>query len=164
MLNKAREKTRGYPRALEALYAILSVDRYTTLEELLELSLPDEVVQKLVGEAFNRLDPSAQKVMQALAVYNRPVSPAAIDYLLQPHLPSIDSALVLNRLVNMHFARREAGRYYLHPADKEYAFSIIPEKDLTTKTDKGTAKRKPKRILCAILRSACFAVNCLYPT
>ena len=129
LLNKAREKTRGYPRALEALYAILSVDRYTTLEELLELSLPDEVVQKLVGEAFNRLDPSAQKVMQALAVYNRPVSPAAIDYLLQPHLPSIDSALALNRLVNMHFARREAGRYYLHPADKEYAFSLIENRE-----------------------------------
>jgi len=90
-LNRARIKTRGFPRALEALYAILSVDRYTTLEELLEISLPDEVVQKLVGEAFNRLDPSAQKVMQALAVYNRPISPAAIDYLLQPHLPSIDS-------------------------------------------------------------------------
>src|SRR3990172_2023264 len=126
LLNKAREKTRGYPRALEALYAILSVDRYTTLEELLEISLPDEVVQKLVGEAFNRLDPSAQKVMQALAVYNRPVSPAAIDYLLQPHLPGIDSAPALNRLVNMHFARREAGRYYLHPVDKEYAFGIIP--------------------------------------
>lgn len=142
LLNKAREKTRGYPRALEALYAILSVDRYTTLEELLEISLPDEVVQKLVGEAFNRLDPSAQKVMQALAVYNRPVSPAAIDYLLQPHLPSIDSALVLNRLVNMHFARREAGRYYLHPADKEYAFSIIPEKDLTTKDTKVTKENQ----------------------
>ena len=126
LLNKAREKTRGYPRALEALYAILSVDRYTTLEEVLEITLPKEVVEKLVGEAFNRLDSIAQKVMQALAVYNRPVSPAAIDYLLQPHLPSIDSALVLNRLVNMHFARREAGRYYLHPADKEYAFSIIP--------------------------------------
>jgi tetratricopeptide (TPR) repeat protein len=142
LLNKAREKTRGYPRALEALYAILSVDRYTTLEELLELSLPDEVVQKLVGEAFNRLDPSAQKVMQALAVYNRPVSPAAIDYLLQPHLPSIDSALALNRLVSMHFARREAGRYYLHPADKEYAFSIIPEKDLTTKGTKVTKEEQ----------------------
>jgi len=125
------------------LYAILSVDRYTTLEELLEIKLPDEVVQKLVGEAFNRLDPSAQKVMQALAVYNRPVSPAAIDYLLQPHLPSIDSALVLNRLVNMHFARREGGRYYLHPADKEYAFSIIPEKDLTTKD----TKKKQENVL-----------------
>ncbi len=131
LLNKARKKTRGYPRALEALYAILSVDRYTTLEELLEIKLPKEVVEKLVGEAFNRLDPSAQKVMQALAVYNRPVSPAAIDYLLQPHLPSIDSALALNRLVNMHFARREAGRYYLHPADREYALSIIPDGEKT---------------------------------
>jgi len=148
LLNKAREKTRGYPRALEALYAILSVDRYTTLEELLEISLPDEVVQKLVGEAFNRLDPNAQKVMQALAVYNRPVSPAAIDYLLQPHLPSIDSALVLNRLVNMHFARREAGRYYLHPADKEYAFSIIPvEKDLTTKVTKDTEEPEEAEVI-----------------
>jgi hypothetical protein len=138
LLNEAREKTRGYPRALEALYAILSVDRYTTLEELLELSLPDEVVQKLVGEAFNRLDPSAQKVMQALAVYNQPISPAAIDYLLQPHLPSIDSALVLNRLVNMHFARREAGLYYLHPVDRAYAFDVIPvEKSFTSKTTKG---------------------------
>jgi len=160
LLNKAREKTRGYPRALEALYAILSVDRYTTLEELLEISLPDEVVQKLVGEAFNRLDPSAQKVMQALAVYNRPVSPAAIDYLLQPHLPSIDSALVLNRLVNMHFARREAGRYYLHPADKEYAFSIIPEKDLTTtpkereQADTKVTKESEEKALAEKIKSA----------
>ncbi|RJP53733.1 MAG: TIR domain-containing protein [Anaerolineaceae bacterium] len=139
LLKVAREMTRGYPRALEALYAILSVDRYTTLEELLELSLPDEVVQKLVGEAFNRLDPSAQKVMQALAVYNRPVSPAAIDYLLQPHLPSIDSALVLHRLVNMHFARRDAGKYYLHSADSEYALSTIPEgfADDKLRTSKG---------------------------
>src|SRR5258706_12119122 len=31
----------------------------------------------------------------------------------------------------MPLARREAGRYYLHPADKEYAFSIIPEGEKT---------------------------------
>jgi tetratricopeptide (TPR) repeat protein len=154
LLNKAREKTRGYPRALEALYAILSVDRYTTLEELLKLELPKEVVEKLVGEAFSRLDTTAQKVMQSLAMYNRPVSPAAIDYLLQPHLPSIDSALVLNRLVNMHFARREAGKYYLHPADREYALSTIPEIEkedaftqhdlLTRAADYFAAARKPR--------------------
>ncbi|MBI5965644.1 MAG: tetratricopeptide repeat protein, partial [Chloroflexi bacterium] len=117
--------------------------------------LPDEVVQKLVGEAFNRLDPSAQKVMQALAVYNRPVSPAAIDYLLQPHLPSIDSALVLNRLVNIHFARREAGRYHLHPADKEYAFSIIPvEKDLTTKVTKENQEESSRSLRASRLTNA----------
>jgi tetratricopeptide (TPR) repeat protein len=84
-------------------------------------------VEVLVGEAFSRLDPAAEKVMQALAVYARPVTPAAVDYLLQPHLPGVNSAPIANRLVNMHFARREAGRYYLHPVDRAYAFARIPE-------------------------------------
>jgi tetratricopeptide (TPR) repeat protein len=89
-------------------------------------------VEKLVGEAFNRLDQTAEKVMQALAIYNRQVGPAAVDFLLQPYLPSIDSALVLNRLVNMHFARRDSGKYYLHTADREYALSTIPETQADT--------------------------------
>jgi tetratricopeptide (TPR) repeat protein len=88
--------------------------------------LPENVVRDLVGEAFSRLDPAAQQVMQALAVYGHPVTGAALDYLLQPHLPGIDSAPVLKRLVNMHFARREKGHYYLHPVDRTYALSRIP--------------------------------------
>lgn len=129
LLAEARERTRGYPRALEALFAILSADRDTTLPELLSDTahmLPDNVVKDLVGEAFSRLDPAAQQVMQALAVYNRPVTPAAADYLLQPYVPSVNSAPVLNRLVNMQFARKETGRYYLHPVDRAYAFTRIP--------------------------------------
>ena len=119
----ARERTRGFPRALEALFAILSADRDTTLEEILAGSLPENVTEALVGEAFSRLDPTQQRVMQALAVYGRPVPSAAVDYLLQPHQPGVDSAPVLSRLVNMHFARKEAGRFYLHPVDREYALA-----------------------------------------
>jgi hypothetical protein len=114
LLDEARQRTRGYPRALEALFAILSADRHTSLREVLqgtERLLPDNVVEALVGEAFNRLDLTGQKVMQALAAYARPVTPAAVDYLLQPYLSGVNSALVLNRLVNMHFVRREASRY-----------------------------------------------------
>jgi hypothetical protein len=37
------------------------------------------VVEALVGEAFNRLDVTAERVMEALAAYARPVTPAAID-------------------------------------------------------------------------------------
>jgi tetratricopeptide (TPR) repeat protein len=130
LLDRARRRTRGFPRALEALYAILAADRETTLVDLLEddgAPLPDNVVEALVGEAFSRLDPLAQRVMEALAVYNRPVSPAAVDYLLQPFRPGIDSAPVLGRLVNMHFVHTESGRYYLHPADQEYAFARMPD-------------------------------------
>ena len=126
LLDKARRHTRGFPRALEALFAILSADRYTSLEEILLTAMPDNVVEALVGQAYSRLDSTGQQVMQALAVYDRPISPAAIDYLLQPYQPTIDSTPILNRLVNMHFVRREAGCYYLHSVDRDYAFEQIP--------------------------------------
>ncbi len=145
LLAEARFRTRGFPRALEALFAILSADRDTTLREILENAanrsavfqtaphsgalLPENVVRDLVGEAFDRLDSVATKVMQALAIYHRPVTPTAVDYLLQPFVTGVNSAPVLSRLVNMHFVRKEAGRYYLHPMDREYALSRVPHGD-----------------------------------
>ena len=111
LLAEARERTRGYPRALEALFAILAADRDTTLQEVLsdaERLLPENVVQALVGEAFSRLDALAQQVMQALAVYSYPVPATALDYLLQPYLPGVDSAPALIRLVN-HAVRPPRG-------------------------------------------------------
>ena len=82
-LNAAREATRGYPRALEAIVGILRTDRATTLPEvLLELQQlqpkAENVVQVLVGEAFNRLDAAAQEMIQALAVYGAPVPAVAV--------------------------------------------------------------------------------------
>ena len=129
LLATARERTQGYPRALEALAAILATDRSTTLEEVLadtKRLLPEQVVEALVGEAFSRLDPLAQQVMQALAALAAPVPEAAVDYVLQPHVPGVDSAPVLRRLVNMRFARREAGRFHLHQVDRSYAMERIP--------------------------------------
>jgi tetratricopeptide (TPR) repeat protein len=123
------DRTRGFPRALEALTAILAADRDTSLPGLLaaaENVLPGQIVQVLVGEAFERLDPLGRQVMQALAVYAVPVPPVAVDYLLQPIEPAIDSGLVLSRLVNMHFVRGDGGRYYLHQVDRDYAVSTIP--------------------------------------
>ncbi len=129
LLDEARRRTQGYPRALEALYAILSADRYTTLQEILgdtRQLLPENVVEALVGEAFNRLDTAAERVMQALAIFGRPATPAAVDFLLKPHAPGQDSTAVLNRLVVMHFASKDKNRYYVHPVDRAYAFRRIP--------------------------------------
>ncbi len=142
LLKGAYERTRGFPKALEALFQILASDRYSILEELLDMPTPENVVEALVGEAFNRLDSSAQKVMQALAVYNRPVAPTAVDYVLAPHLPAMDSAPILQRLANMHFARKESGRFYLHPVDREFAFGLVPADDSTAKDAKGAKKSK----------------------
>ena len=128
LLTRARDRTRGYPRALEALAAILAADRDTTPSELLTETarVPDNVVDALVGEAFNRLDSLAQLVIQALAVYPGPVPPVAVDYLLQPYRATIDAAPVLTRLVNMQLVRCDVGRYYLHQVDRDYALHRIP--------------------------------------
>ncbi|MBV9821203.1 MAG: tetratricopeptide repeat protein, partial [Actinobacteria bacterium] len=127
-LTAAAALTRGFPRALEALVAILAAGD-TSLPELLaraEGVVPDRIVEVLVADAYRQLDLLAQHVMQALAIYQAPVPPVAVDYLLQPFHPAIDSALILSRLVNMHFAQREAGRYYLHPVDRDFAISQLP--------------------------------------
>jgi tetratricopeptide (TPR) repeat protein len=131
-LAEAREATRGFPRALEAVVGILRTDRSTNLRGLLQElrqlgSRAEDVVRDLVGEAFNRLDPRAQEVMQALAVYGSLVPAVAVDYLLQPYHIGIDSSKTLGRLVNMRFVRGEAGRYYLHQVDRDYALSRVPQ-------------------------------------
>lgn len=129
VLAEVRERTRGYPRALEAFCAILAVDRDLTLADLLKDTarlLPDHVVHELVGEAFCRLDPAAQEVMQALAVYGQPVPAVAVDFLLQPYRQGVNARPVLGRLVGMQFVRKEGDRYYLHPTDRAYALSRVP--------------------------------------
>lgn len=143
LLSKAREQTHGYPRALEALFGILASDREASLADLLDETKnlrPENVVQVLVAEAFSRLDRDGQQVIQALAIYGSPVPSTAVDYLLQPYVLGIDSAPVITRLVNMQLVRKEAGRYYLDPVDRNYALTQIPAGELV---DRGAVDEPP---------------------
>ncbi len=129
LLDGLRRHTRGVPRALEAVKAILDGDRTLTPGDLLDHTrqLPeDQVVQVLVGEAYELLDPSAQQVMQALSVYPAPVSAVGVDFLLRPVNPTTDAAPILTRLVRRQLARFQDRHYYLHPIDRDYARSQLP--------------------------------------
>jgi tetratricopeptide (TPR) repeat protein len=141
LLGQVRQATLGYPRALEAFYSIICVDRYSSPEELIAEGIPETVVEKYVGEAFSRLDSKSQKIMQVLAIYNRPVSYAAADFVLQFHALGVNSAQLLERLVSMHFIRRETKRYFLHPADREYALSRIPVGNYDQRIGQGARAR-----------------------
>jgi tetratricopeptide (TPR) repeat protein len=130
VLHRAVGRACGYPRALEALFMTLAADHATSLEDLLNTSahyLPSNVVEKLVGEAFSRLDQQHQQVTQALAILGQPVVAGAVDFVLAPWNPATDAAPALGRLVNMHFVRVQAGRHSLHPVDREYALGRIPD-------------------------------------
>src|SRR3712207_3282009 len=110
LLEEVCQRTLGIPRALEALYPILC-DGSTTLREILDeirSVRANTVTEALVGEAFRRLDPAAQRVTQALAVYRHPVRREAVDYLLEPFQPGADNRARLRRLVSTYIVRREA--------------------------------------------------------
>src|SRR4029077_11226529 len=126
------QRTRGFPRALEAVKAILDGDETLTPRDLLDRTghLPeDQVVQVLVGEAYELLDAAARQVMQALAVYPAPVSAVGVDFLLRPVSPTTDAAPILTRLVRRQLVRFQDGHYHLHPVDRDYARSRLPAGD-----------------------------------
>jgi hypothetical protein len=130
VLDEIRRRTQGIPRALEAFYAILSADRYTTVSDVLADAgriLPDSVVEELVAQAYHRLDAPAQRVFQALAIYGQPVIGEAVDFLLQPFGPASASEPVLRRLVGMFLVRHDARHFFLHPVDAAFALTQISE-------------------------------------
>lgn len=128
LLDDLRRHTRGFPRALEAVKAILDGDHTLTPQDLLDRTghLPeDQVVQVLVGDAYDLLDEPAQRVMQALSVHPAPVPKVGVDFLLQAVSPTTDAAPILARLVRRQLVRFQGRRYYLHPVDRDYARSQL---------------------------------------
>jgi tetratricopeptide (TPR) repeat protein len=129
LLDRVCEHTRGFPRALEAVKAILDADPSLTPRDLLERTgdLPeDQVVEELVGEAYRLLDSPAQQIMQALSVFPVPVTAIGVDYLLQPVNPTTNAAPVLTRLLRRQLVRFQDGHHYLHPIDRDYARAQLP--------------------------------------
>ena len=129
LLDGLRRHTRGFPRALEAVKAILDGDATLTPQDLLDRTryLPeDRVMQVLVGEAYEQLDAPARQVMQALSVYPAPVSAVGVDFLLQPVNPTTNAAPILTRLVRRQLARFQGLHYSVHPLDREYARGQLP--------------------------------------
>jgi tetratricopeptide (TPR) repeat protein len=130
-LRRAAQLTRGIPRALEILAGILHRDPTASLPRLLadEATFGAEVVERLVAEGYRRLREDERRIMEALAVFDRPADETAIGYLLYPWFPGLDVRAGLRRLVSGYFVsvNRVTGEYSLHPLDREYAYRQIPD-------------------------------------
>jgi tetratricopeptide (TPR) repeat protein len=130
-LGRAARSTKGIPRALEILAGILHRDPTASLNEILEDDAPfgEEVVEMLVAEGYQRLDEEERRVIEALAVFDRPVAEKAISYILHPWFPDLDVRTSLRRLVNSYFVSvtRATREYSLHPLDREYAYQRLSD-------------------------------------
>jgi tetratricopeptide (TPR) repeat protein len=124
----------GVPRALEVIVGTLANDPFATLDEVMQTFYEQEdVVEALIKENYKRLDQDARRVIEALAVFRRPVPPLAVDYLLEPFAPGLDVPGVVRRLTrtNIVSVNRTAKTVTLHPIDQDYAYSQLPDETQT---------------------------------
>lgn len=152
-LTEAVKVVHGVPRALEVLVSILANDPFATLAEVLDRFYEQQdVARALIEENYKRIDSSARRVIEALAVFKRPVPPLAVDYLLEPFVPGLDVPGIIRRLTRTNIVRvdRAAKLVTLHPIDQDYAYSQLPEE----KTGESAYTRQALE-----RRAACYYVQ-----
>jgi len=131
-LKELAQKVYGVPMALRSLASFLKTNRRLGIETLLEDETRFEDfrrhdyktgLRKLIQEQYNILPDEARLALQVLAVFNAPVRPVAVQYLL----PKLDAEAVLDALAfNYFLAQENQDLFELHPAVQELAYEQIP--------------------------------------
>lgn len=113
---RLRELTDGSPRALELAYGVLATGdlSFTRLLAFMARRDGETTVVRLLAHAYERLSLRERRVLQALAVYGRPVPPSAVDHLV----PDVDSHAVLLQLRKLRLAQSD-GESFSVPATEE---------------------------------------------
>lgn len=123
-------KTGGYPRALEAVAGLLLEDPLLTPQTLMEdpAVLGGEITS-LRAQAMTRLPNEAVRVMQALAIFGKPVNQAAVEFLLAPHMNTAGLRPILARLVRGYFAtfNKATSQFSLPAMDCTFCYAAIPQ-------------------------------------
>jgi tetratricopeptide (TPR) repeat protein len=132
LLDRAYALTNGHPRALELLYGNLTLpdSRYASLEQLLDAATivpSDKVLDFLVSQMFQDLDPLAWNIVQALAVYNQPVSRGAVRDLLEPYIANRPIESAIQRLLRARLIRQGGELLSLFAPDAKRVFELIPQ-------------------------------------
>jgi tetratricopeptide (TPR) repeat protein len=133
-LAQAVSLVHGVPRALEVMAGILANDPFASLTDVLyQFYEQEDVVQMLIEENYKRMDDNARRVIEALAVFRRPVPPLAVDYLLEPFAPGLDVPGIIRRLTraNIVSVDRATKTATLHPIDQDYVYRQLPEESET---------------------------------
>jgi DNA-binding CsgD family transcriptional regulator/tetratricopeptide (TPR) repeat protein len=134
-LNLVVEQLGRFPRALEALAGMLLEDPILRLDDLLKnlASTQNEISDVVVQQALARLEVNSMRVLQALAIYNQPVSFDALSFLVSPFIGEATLRQVVRRLLHACFVKsnRDVQQFGLHPIDQAYCYDGIPRGSLT---------------------------------
>jgi hypothetical protein len=121
-------RVHGVPRALEVAKSLLAHNPNLNPDDVAKGFYSfNQVVERVVEENYRRLDADSRRVLEAAAVFRRPVPPAALAFLLEPFVSHVDVLGVTARLARAHALTidRVAKTVSLHPIDSDYAYSSL---------------------------------------
>jgi tetratricopeptide (TPR) repeat protein len=108
--------TEGHTRDVELIFAALTIDPGRPLQSLLDsLAKPGILREHLLDHIMANLHAPEAAVVRALAVFGRPVEPAAVHDVLRGHVPNEDADNALGRLTEARLIRLDGARRYLPP-------------------------------------------------
>ena len=123
-LREVARRCHGIPQTLETLVGTLRQRRTWTLARLLgDDAAFTHLTEHPARELYESLSSEERFVMQVLAVYDRPVPAAAVQYLL----PGLSVDDILDTLVSHYVVSYDQGHFSLHPLDHHYAYRQIPD-------------------------------------
>jgi glycosyltransferase involved in cell wall biosynthesis/tetratricopeptide (TPR) repeat protein len=134
-LNRLLGMSAGHPRALELIAGTLR-SRPAETDRMISLLQEDsgEPAARLFAYLFDKLELDERRVVQALAVFSRPVSPDAVTYLLKEVTATLRTEVVLRSLRDRFLIHSYGDRYYLPSAD-----SLLALASLLTTADAGSS-------------------------
>jgi tetratricopeptide (TPR) repeat protein len=146
-LARAVTVVRGMPRALEVIAGILAVNPDVRLADVTQnFYRREDVMDALTEENYRRMSAAERRVLEALAVFARPVQQVAVDYLLAPFEPGLEVSAIVRSLARTHMVviDRDHGTHSLHPIDQEYLYSRLTDdatKELGAYTRRALERR-----------------------
>jgi glycosyltransferase involved in cell wall biosynthesis/tetratricopeptide (TPR) repeat protein len=122
--------TGGLPRSMELVAGLLTTNRSQTVDRVADLlDDADDGPRTLFTEIFGRLDLEERRVLQALAVFVRPVSAEAVKFLLAEVHPTLRSVASLEWLRRTRVVHSYGDRYYLPGQQADVALSTLPTEE-----------------------------------
>lgn len=121
----------GHPRSLEVAAGLLRTSTLSiddVVDHLGTARGTEGVTETLLRLVLDELPRTERRVLQALAVYGRPVPMDAVDNLLAG-LVQRDSRRPLHRLTQRYLVRQRGGDFYLPPVpDGEFFLRTLPDR------------------------------------
>lgn len=127
-LARAVERLHGMPRALEVLAGIKKDKRFRSLDSILDGFYQEELVDELIREGYQRLEPGERQIVDALAVLGRPAPEVAVEFMVCPFCPGLNVDGLLARLTDIYMTTYNplTSRFSLDAIDQDYALLQLP--------------------------------------